>query len=247
MRFPVLRGLIDRRLLLNFRIDPACVQRVLPAPFRPKLLQGSAIGGICFTRVRELRPRGIPAMFGQRLESAAFRYAVQWEKNGETQDGVYISRQITSSRFNLFTRGQLLAGSHKRGRFTVQEKHPYYTVAMQSEDWQASALITGAVAQKFSSRSLFADMDQAADFFRASRAYTGTQDPCVFSGVELQSSAWRVMPFETLEVDSSLFKDFPAGAAHFDSALLMRRTEHEWRKLEPLCAAAEPLQLQEAA
>ena len=46
MRIPILRGLIDRRILVNFRLDPEAVKRVLPAPFRPKLVQGYAMGGI---------------------------------------------------------------------------------------------------------------------------------------------------------------------------------------------------------
>lgn len=33
MRIPVIRGLIRRRLLLNFRAKPEVVQRIVPQPF----------------------------------------------------------------------------------------------------------------------------------------------------------------------------------------------------------------------
>jgi hypothetical protein len=47
MRIPVLKGTIRRRLLVNFGVDPAVIQRLLPTPFRPKLHRSHAIAGIC--------------------------------------------------------------------------------------------------------------------------------------------------------------------------------------------------------
>lgn len=38
MNFPEIRGLIRRRILVNFRAKPEVVRRVLPGPFEPKLL-----------------------------------------------------------------------------------------------------------------------------------------------------------------------------------------------------------------
>lgn len=34
MPIPVIRGIIKRRLLVNFQADPEIVQRILPEPFR---------------------------------------------------------------------------------------------------------------------------------------------------------------------------------------------------------------------
>ena len=56
MRVPVVRGIIDRRILANFRIDAKVMANVLPAPFRPKLVNGHAIGGICLIRLKDIRP-----------------------------------------------------------------------------------------------------------------------------------------------------------------------------------------------
>jgi hypothetical protein len=47
MRLPTIHGLIRRRMLINFRVDAAVMQRFLPQPFRPKLHRGHAIAGIC--------------------------------------------------------------------------------------------------------------------------------------------------------------------------------------------------------
>jgi hypothetical protein len=41
MQIPVIRGLIDRRILVNYRVDPDVLTKILPAPFRPNLLSPS--------------------------------------------------------------------------------------------------------------------------------------------------------------------------------------------------------------
>ena len=46
MRIPTIKGVIDRRILVNYRVDPNVLATVLPAPFRPKLVNGHGIGGL---------------------------------------------------------------------------------------------------------------------------------------------------------------------------------------------------------
>jgi hypothetical protein len=46
MRLPVVRGVIDRRILVNYRVDPDVVARTLLPPFRPKLHRGYGFVGI---------------------------------------------------------------------------------------------------------------------------------------------------------------------------------------------------------
>ncbi len=45
MRLPVIRGVIDRRILVNYRADPSVLASLLPTPFRPKVTRGSAWWG----------------------------------------------------------------------------------------------------------------------------------------------------------------------------------------------------------
>jgi len=49
VRIPTLRGILDRRILINFRLDADVLGDVLPAPFEPRTVDGYAIGGICPT------------------------------------------------------------------------------------------------------------------------------------------------------------------------------------------------------
>jgi uncharacterized protein YqjF (DUF2071 family) len=60
MRFPKVHGVIRRRLLVNFRVDPGVIQQLLPSPFRPKLQDGHAIAGVCLIRLEDIRPPGVP-------------------------------------------------------------------------------------------------------------------------------------------------------------------------------------------
>ena len=58
MKSPTLEGVIDRRLLINYRVDPEIAERLLPAPFRPQLVHGEAVAGICLLSLEELRSKG---------------------------------------------------------------------------------------------------------------------------------------------------------------------------------------------
>src|SRR5262249_9718302 len=98
MKLPTLQGIIDRRMLVNYGVDPGVAERVLPAPFRPKLAQGYAMAGICLIRLKQIRPMFVPAAVGMSSENAAHRFAVQWDVNGETREGVFIPRRDTSSK-----------------------------------------------------------------------------------------------------------------------------------------------------
>ena len=108
MRIPVLQGTIKRRFLINYRVDPETMQRLLPAPFRPKLQHGFAIAGICLIRLEQIRPRGIPATLGLTSENAAHRVAVEWtDSANQKREGVYIPRRDTDSRLNSWAGGRI--------------------------------------------------------------------------------------------------------------------------------------------
>lgn len=63
MRLSTIQGVIDRRILVNYRVAPEVAARLFPAPFRPKLANGYAVAGICLIRLKQnptglrLRPR----------------------------------------------------------------------------------------------------------------------------------------------------------------------------------------------
>ena len=109
-RLPVLAGLMDRRLLINYSVDPDVVATMLPPPFRPQLVRGRAVAGICLIRLRQMRPRGLPRWIGIASENAAHRVAVEWDEPLGVRRGVYIPRRDTNSRVNVLVGGRAFPG-----------------------------------------------------------------------------------------------------------------------------------------
>jgi hypothetical protein len=248
MRIPALRGVIDRRILVNFRLAPAAVRHLIPAPFCPRLVHGYAIGGICLSRVKDLRPRRVPGLLGFKSENAAILFAVQWEDEGETKTGEYVIRRLTNSRLTRLAGRHLFPGPHHRGHFAVDEKHPFYSVNVESADRRTKVHVRGTVSDTLPKDSVFSNIAQASEFFRSgSQSYMCGRSAGVFEGVELRSPHWRVSPLDVSEIESTLFRDvqFAGGSIEFECALLMRGAEHEWYGCEPIYA--NTLQIEEAA
>src|SRR5262249_62140713 len=57
MRMPNIKGLIRRRILVNYRVDPAVIQRQLPGSFHPKLQRGYAVAGGFLCVLGEMCPK----------------------------------------------------------------------------------------------------------------------------------------------------------------------------------------------
>ena len=249
VRIPAIRGVIDRRILANYRVDPDAMARVLPAPFRPKLAGGFAIGGICLIRLTRVRPKFLPVPWGIRSENAAHRVAVEWDDaggedvggvdGGRTREGVYIPRRDTDSRLNSWAGGTLFPGLHHRARFTVAESGDDVSVAVRSVDGDTRVRVDGTAADRLPDGSVFASPAEASEFFeRGSLGYSETNTPGRYDGLELRCRDWHAEPLATTRVESSYFEDearFPAGSVRFDCALLMRDIDHEWHGRDELC------------
>ncbi len=239
MRIPVIEGIIDRRILANFRIDPEVMARVLPAPFRPKLIHGYAIGGVCLIRLKNVRPRFMPIPWGIRSENAAHRFAVEWDAEGQTHEGVYVNRRDTDSCLNALAGGRIFPGTHHHAAFTVSESEDHFSVEMQSKDGAAHMKVVGSVTDHLPESSVFPSLAAASEFFeQGSLGYSVSEAEGRFDGLELQCKEWNAEALQIESVSSSFFDDsdrFPAGSVEFDCALLMRGIQHEWHSRQDLC------------
>ena len=237
MRIPIVQGVIQRRILVNYRVEPAALRGILPAPFRPQLVEGAAIAGICLIRLASVRPRLVPAVLGINSENAAHRIAVEWDDAGVPRHGVYIPRRDSSSRLNQFLGGRFFPGEHGAARFDVQEAGDQFRVQMDSVN--SHVLIEGRLANSLPADSVFKSLGAASAFFeRGALGYSATSRPGRFEGLALSTRAWKVEPLEVTRVESSFFEDanqFPEGSSRFDCALVMRNIPHEWHAQEDLC------------
>lgn len=234
MKLPVMRGVIERRILVNYRVEPAALALQLPPPFRPKLVNGSGMAGICLIRLGELRPRFVPGFLGHHSENAAHRIAVTWNSGGAEREGVFVHRRDTDSRLNTWVGGRLFPGVHHHAEFTVAESADRFSVELASDDGKTRMKVDGAAAPSLPAGSVFKSLAEASAFFeRGSLGFSPGRKPGRFEGLELRCEGWRVEPLAAGHVSSSFFENprlFPEGSVTFDCALLMRGIRHEWHE-----------------
>lgn len=235
MRVPVIRGVIERRILINFRVEPTALGGVLPQPLRPKLVGGQGVAGICLIRLRDIRPRWLPRGLGISSENAAHRIAVAW---GGDHEGVFVPRRDTSSRINNLVGGRLFPGVHHLSRFVVREDHPRYSIGISGATGAPILDVQARVASAIPAGSVFATLAEASSFFRAgSLGLSPSRHPGVLDSLELRAPSWTLEPLSVEGVSSSFFEDrstFPSASVELDSAFLMRHVDHEWHGHPPL-------------
>jgi len=239
MRIPVIKGTIKRRLLVNFRADPAAVQRILPKPFRPKLHRGFSLVGICLIRLEQIRPAALPGVLGLSSENAAHRIAVEWTDAAGTQrEGVFIPRRDTSSLLNRLAGGRIFPGEHQPAQFSIVDIGGHVELSMQSLDGVVSVRVVGDESDSLPSSSCFGSLPEASAFFEGgSLGYSVTRDGDRFDGLRLRTLDWRMRALSITEVHSTFFADrkrFPDSSIQFDHALVMRDLLHEWHQADDL-------------
>jgi len=228
---PTIQGVIDRRALVNFRIKPDRLHDLLPAPLRPQLVAGWAVGGICLIRLRDIRPAGAPPIVGLRSENAAHRIAVEWDEVGGRRTGVYIPRRDSSSLVNTLLGGRIFPGHHHRARFEVSEEEDVVSISVRSRDEGVRIALRGRVADSLPEGSIFESVDEVSAFFRKDPVGYSPDRRGELEGLELETLGWAVSPLHVQHLESSFFFDrhrFPPGSVEFDDALLMRNVEHRW-------------------
>ena len=243
MRLPVIHGLIRRRLLINFRLDPDMAARLLPAPFRPKTQESHAIAGICLIRLEAIRPGWLPPWCGLTSENAAHRFAVVWEgPDGQPQEGVYIPRRDTNLWLNALAGGRLFPGEHHRANFAVTDDGIGIKLAARSRDGTMNVAVQARESDALPPTSCFGSLDEASAFFAlGSLGYSATRGGRHLDGIRLATDHWQVRPLAVEQVTSSYFADesrFPPGSAVFDHALLMRDIIHRWEAAPDLLTSA---------
>lgn len=242
---PDLRGVIDRRILVNFRIEPEPLDDVLPEGFRPRTVDGYAVGGVCCIRLTDIRPRGLPSAVGFDSENAAHRIGVEWEDDGEIRSGVYVPRRDTSSRLNSVV-GDRLFGRHYHADFDVREENSRYRLEMVSNHDGTSLSVDASETERFPVEdSIFDGVSEASEYHRCgSVGYSPSPDGSKLEGVELDTDDWMVEPLGVDDVHASFFEErLPNDAFELDNALLMKEIGHEWRRRDtkPTCGSDEEL------
>lgn len=237
MAITTLSGIITRRILLNYQVDPRVAARHLPHPFRPKLVRGHAIAGISLIRLERLRPRGLPSFAGLSSENAAHRIAVEWtDETGRLRRGVFVIRRDSDSAINALLGGTLFPGPQNLSLFSVQDWGNAIRIRVDADDFpdplvELDAESCAAMPQG----SVFDSLEDASAFFEAGCVgYSLSDDARSVEGLRMDTETWKAAPLKVHGVRSAYFDDpelFPPGGIRFDHALIQRDIAHSWHVL----------------
>lgn len=221
-----LRAQVRRRILISYRVDPTVARQLVPAPFRPQLVGGSAVAGVCMIGLQSVRPGWLKPRLGFRTENVAHRVAVEWDEAGVTRYGVYIVERHSSSRVPVVAGGRLFPGVQKHAKFNLDESDSRFRVRMSAPGTAVDVDV--AIGGEWQS-SLFPTVAEASAFHEnGSVGWSPRRDGVGVEPLELTSKEWAVEPAMALSVTSSFFDSLPIGSATLDSVVVMRDLPFFW-------------------
>ena len=166
MKIPAIKGVIRRRILLNYRVDPEVVQDVLPKSFRPKLVDGYAIAGVCLIRMEVMRPVGLPSLFGFSSETSAHRIAAYWDGSDGAVEGVFVPRRDTNSWLNVLTGGRVFPGVQHMSQFKVNDLDGEISLRVEAKDLDDPLVdLECSESDHFPENSIFNSLEESSNFF----------------------------------------------------------------------------------
>ncbi|MEZ4829135.1 MAG: DUF2071 domain-containing protein [Bacteroidia bacterium] len=237
MKIPALSGLIQRRILINYRVEPAVLRKLLPAPFEPRLFGNYGIAGICFFDLSQLRIKGLPLSPCISAQIVSHRIAVNWEESGIKKEGLYITQRDTSSTLVHFSGGRFFPSEYSLTGMKFRESFGYYELHLGGH--HPTSFLAKESAD-FAEGSVFSGLPAAASLFaQNSMEYAPRYENMVFDGIAFRASRHKVQPLHICQMRSSFFENeenFPRGSVFFDHALLMKNIRSEWIALPEMLA-----------
>jgi uncharacterized protein YqjF (DUF2071 family) len=81
---------------VNYAVEPEPLARLLPPPLEPEIHKGRGWVQILMSSLRDLRPRGVPALFGVCFYQVSYRAAVRYPVGSAWRRGGYFLRSETN-------------------------------------------------------------------------------------------------------------------------------------------------------
>lgn len=243
MKLPTIKGLIKRRILINYQVDPKVIAGHLPHGFYPKIVKDKAIIGVCLIRLEQIRPKFMPFKIGITSENVAHRIAIQRaDESGALKDGVYIFRRDSNSWLNKLLGGRLFPGEHSLAKFKFDATSQYVDMLVNSRDGKVNIHVNGSFIQsepknhnQFKNTSLFHSLEELSEFFQTgAEGYSPIQGKKHIQGMRLVTHEWNMQILNKDKLELSFFKDVLGLSDEqliFDSLVLMEDIPHEWQSM----------------
>jgi len=245
---PTLEGVIARRTLLNYWIEPEVVRPLVPRELELATVDGLAVAGTCLIRLEHLRPKGVPSSIGLSSENMAHRIAIRYRPSprDELRDGVFIWRRQTDRAMVKLLGGRLFPGVHGRSSFDVRSDDEGLEYRVSSDESDANVSLSVRRVDAWPGSRLFPRFDDVKSFFeKGDCGFSCTLKGDQLEGMQLRTTAWDMEPLAVDSVTSSFYDHrgrFPNGTIGLDGAVLMRGIPHEWHELDdvPELAGSAP-------
>lgn len=220
-------GVCQRRISLNWCIDPELARRVLPDLFRPALFDGKCIVGIDILKLVEMRPLGFPALINVSMQNATPRIAVEWEEGGGTVTGTYVPFRWSATQLNkVLSSARLFPAKFEHAYFQFEETSGQFRVSVIAGKYELH--FEASETDNVEVKSILGSFQEVSNFHRDAKiSYTPASETGTFDGLYLKTPAWRSMPLNMKSLSFNYVEKLFPGA-EFDSALLMRNVKHEW-------------------
>jgi uncharacterized protein YqjF (DUF2071 family) len=84
-------------LSINYAVRPDALSALLPAPLEPEVFKGSGWVQVLMSSLRDMRPHGLPSLFGVCFYQVSYRAAVRYRNaEGQWRRGGYFVRSETN-------------------------------------------------------------------------------------------------------------------------------------------------------
>jgi hypothetical protein len=231
MKISALTGMMDWRILINFKTELKMLREYLPAPFEPRNHLGFGMAGVCLLNQRNQRIKGLPSALGLHSYQALYWIAVNWEELGETRQGYYIPVRYTSSLLQVAAGGRGYPGLFRLARFKVDQTDQRVKIRMQARDG-AELQLEAKTGRSFPSGSVMRGLPTSQAFFQGPMLSVSPRyKQLVFDRLELQAGSSPLEPLRIEALDDTFFKNisqFSPRSVLFDHALIQTGGKHEW-------------------
>lgn len=239
-----LRGRVQCRYLMVYRVDPAVAAPLLPEGSSPHVFRGSTLIVLCYTHLVGASSRLLPRWLRGQSDHLAWRIPVV--RDGVR--GVWIPRRDTSSWVSVRFSGALSQGTYHLARFELEDGEGRLRLRVSAGGEEVLYLAAEHAGELRG--SLFSTTRQAHEYLAEAGA-VNPPDPLAPALDRLDVGTGNtVEPLLVRELRIPRFEDvglFPRGSVEFDCCLRLtnaRRTDplrvSELRPLEVPLEGAVP-------
>lgn len=228
-------------LSLNYAVPPAALAALLPPPLEPEVHRGSAWIQVLASSLRDLRPQGLPALFGANFYQVSYRALVRYRgADGRWRRGGFFTRSDTNNEVMRAVGNRLAEFRfHEFGRATMSmiREGANLIVGVEPETTPAGrivAMVPTAPLPGPPEESVWRSLDDLHEPLVECYDALGVdaEEGYVYV-LTIDRDPWHATFVEPAQLYCEYFDAGPLGGcgARLDSVLHVRECEYRWRPL----------------